>query len=653
MADDYDDAQGDAEDPILARALRDFAHARDYDRDNRKDFSDDIAFARLGEQWDAGLKERRTKEGRPCLTINKLPPFIRQVVNDARQNKPSIKVLPQDSNADPETAEIYSGLIRNIETSSDADVAYDTALDNAASGGFGYFRLNLAYAHDETFDQDIVFERIIDPLTVYGDPDSESADGSDWAYAFITRLYSKRQFKAAFPKADPVDFEADDYPDGWCEDGKIQVAEYWVREQVEREIVLLSSGQIVGLKEFETDAEAYALRGVEIVGEPRTVVGWKVTQHILTGAAVLSSTEWPGQYIPIVPVYGEEVVYKGKRHWRSLIRDAKDAQVMYNAWRTSSTELVALAPKVPFIGPKGAFDHDIAKWETANSVSHSHIEYDGPIPPQRQQMGAPAAGGALQEALNASDDMKSIIGIYDAGIGARSNETSGRAIMARQRESDTSTFHFIDNLSRSIRQAGRILIDLIPKVYSAGRVIRILGEDGVPDTVQLGSPEEVQQAQMQEQAQQDAQIARIYDLGAGRYDLTVTVGPSFNSRREEAATQMIEAARVFPGLMEIAGDIIARNLDWPGADEIADRLTQAMQAQQQQAQAAQQGPVPVQADPAKMAQLQLDQQQMQIDAAQNQEKLRIDDFNAETQRLKAAYQIQQPTRLPRMPVFPG
>lgn len=647
MADEIDDERDDVEDPILAAALRDFERAMDHDRDNREAFSDDIAFARLGEQWDEGLKAKRTKEGRPCLTINKLPPFIRQVVNDARQNKPSIKVLPQDSEADPDTAEIYTGLIRNIEASSDADVAWDTSLDNAASGGFGFFRINLAYAHDETFDQDIVFERIIDPLTVLGDPDSESADGSDWNVAFVTRLYTRRQFKAEFPDAEPVDFEAQEYPDNWCEGDKIQVAEYWVRESVERQIVLLSSGKVIGLKEYEANAQSFMEQGVEVVGQPRTVLGYKVTQHIVTGVEVLRSTEWPGQFIPIVPVYGEEVVHKGKRHWRSLIRDAKDAQVMYNAWRTSSTELVALAPKVPFIGPKGAFDTDQAKWNTANSVSHSFIEYDGQVPPQRQQLGAPAAGGALQEALNASDDMKSIIGIYDAGIGARSNETSGRAIMARQKESDTSTFHFIDNLSRAIRHAGRILIDLIPKVYSAGRVIRILGEDGVPDTVQLGSPEEVQAARAQAAAQQNAEIAMIYDLGLGRYDLTVTVGPSFNTRREEAATQMMEAARVFPGLMEVAGDIIARNLDWPGADEIAERLTGAIQGQQQGGQPEQQPQAQV--DPAKAAQVALDREQMMIDARQQEQKLSIDAFNAQTNRLKAAHQIQQPTRLPRMP----
>jgi hypothetical protein len=634
--------KGDTEDEadLLQQALDDFKRCEEAHSDNRRDFEDDVKFARLGEQWDAGLKLKRQREGRPCLTINKLPPFIRQVVNDARQNKPSIKVLPQDSGADPETAEIISGLIRNIETSSDADVAYDTALDNAATGGFGYFRINLAYAHDGSFDQDIIFERIANPLTVYPDPDSEAADSSDWSICFVTRHYSKAQFERMFPAADPVNFAAQEWPSGWCEGERVQVAEYWVREPAPREIVLLDNGQVVDLSDYQKNPQLY--EGVQPVGEPREVEDFKVTQHILNGVEVLSSTEWAGKFIPIVPVYGEEVFADGKRHLRSLTRDARDAQVMYNAWRTASTELVALAPKAPFIGPKGAFSTDQARWETANNASHPYIEYDGNIPPQRQPFtGVPA--GALQEALNASDDMKSIIGIYDAGIGARSNETSGRAIMARQKESDTSTFHFIDNLSRAIRHAGRIIIDLIPKVYSPGRMIRILGEDGEPKNVAVGSPEEAQMAQ-QQQAEQQAAMRGIYALGAGRYDLTVTVGPSFNTRREEAATQMMEMVRAFPQLAQVAGDILAKNLDWPGADEIADRL-KALQQQAQQAQGPQQPPQ----DPAAMAKLQLQAQDQQTRAQLDQQKLQIDGFEAETARMKVVHDMQQPTRLPQMP----
>jgi hypothetical protein len=367
--------------------------------------------------------------------------------------------------------------------------------------------------------------------------------------------------------------------------------------------------------------------GVTVVGRPRQAASHKVTQRIVSGAAVLETVDWAGRFIPIVPVWGEELMVDGRRRLRSLVRDAKDPQRMFNYWRTTSTELVALAPKAPFIGRKGAFETDSAKWATANVKSHAYIEYDGPEPPMRQGFaGVPA--GALQEALNASDDMKAIMGLHDASLGARSNETSGRAIMARQREGDVSTFHYIDNLSRSIRHAGRILLDLIPKVYATARVVRVLGADGAAKSVGVAPG-----AQGGEQLKA---IGRIYDLGAGRYDLTVRSGPSFTSRREEAATQMIELIRAYPAAAPVMGDLLARNLDWPGADEIAARL-QALMPPQTRGMAPE-----VQAAKAQLGQLaqalaaaKAEIEALKQDRSHAARKLEIEAFEAETNRLRA------------------
>lgn len=619
---------------ILARALADFAECEERERENRREAEDDIRFARLEEQWPEGVRRQRLAESRPCLVVNKLPTFIRQVVNDSRLNKPSIKVQPQDSVADPQTAEIISGLIRNIELSSDAEIAYDTAVECAATSGVGYFRVNLAYARDDNWDQDIVIERIANPFTVYGDPHSTAADSSDWNRAFVTEMMPKRVFEASFPDADPVDWSGKDEecPNGWREGETIRVAEYWTRDIVKRKIVLLSSGEIIPLDHFAKNAAQHSARGVTVVGEPREVQSHKVRQYLLTAKEVLSTTEWAGRFIPLIPVYGDEVNLNGRRYFRSLIWSAKDAQMMFNYWRTVATELVALAPKTPFIGPKGAFRTDLAKWETANSESHAFIEYDGGTPPQRQPFaGVPA--GALQEALNASDDMKAIIGLYDASLGARSNETSGIAIRARQREGDVSTFHFIDNLARGIRHCGRVIIDLIPHVYTPGRVIRVLGEGGEAASVPLGAP-----------APGAGSVDRIYDLSLGKYDLTVSSGPSFTSRREEAAVQMTELIRAYPAAAPVLGDLLARNLDWPGADEIAARLQKllppALQAPQQGANA---GPDP-QMLQASAANQQLQQQVMALtqklqslmqDKSLDQQKLAVEQFRAETERMSA------------------
>ncbi len=635
-----------ADDDLLIEARRLFDLASEVENENRQDALDDLKFARLGEQWPDEVIQARKLEGRPCLTINRLPAFIRQVVNDARQNKPAIKVHPADDSADPETAEIFNGLIRNIEVTSDADVAFDTALESAVTGGFGYFRINTRYSDEDTFDQDLVIERIANPFSVFGDPYSTAADSSDWDNAFIVETMSKDAFERKYKGSEPVDWSADGYVGlgaPWIDDDQVMVCEWWTREEVKKQIVQLSNGEVVDLKVFEANADQFAELGLEVVGQGRELRGHKVIQRCMTGGEILTTIDWPGKYIPIIPVYGDEVNVEGKRFFRSMVRDAKDPQRMFNYWRTASTELVALAPKTPFIGPKGAFVTDFEKWATANTSSHAYIEYDGGTPPQRQPFaGVPA--GALQEALNASDDIKAIVGLHDASLGARSNETSGVAIMARQREGDVSTFHFIDNLSRAIRHAGRVLIDLIPKVYSTDRVIRTLGPEEEPETVRIGQ----EAGEMQNQR---GEIIKIYSLNAGKYDLTVQTGPSFTTRRQEAAAQMQELFRAYPPAAEVIGDLFVKAQDWPMADEIAERLKglfdQRFGGQQQGAP--QQPPV----DPAQMAKFQLDQQKLQMDASLEQEKLRIDGFNAETQRMKTVHDIQQPTRLPRMPAQQG
>ncbi|MFY7719564.1 MAG: portal protein, partial [Brevundimonas sp.] len=630
----------------LKDALEAFEKSAEHDDHNRKAFEDDIDFALLENQWPDQVRRDRELEGRPCLTVNKLAAMGRQIVNDARRNKPGITVHPVDSEADPETAEVLNGIIRNIEQSSNAEVAYDTALENAVFGGFGYFRINTKYTSDDTFDQDIVIERISNPLSVYRDCYSTAADSSDWNYCFVVDSLSKAQFKRQYPGAEQVDWKSEAWRDlssPWLDGDFVQVAEYWTREKAKKRILLLSDQSVIEADEYEKNKPAFDAVGIQVMAE-REVDTHKVKQRIMSGAEVLETVDWAGKYIPIVPVYGTEVVLKGKRTFRSLVRGAKDAQRMFNYWRTTSTELVAMAPKTPFIGRKGAFETDINKWATANTQSHAFIEYDGPEAPQRQPFaGVPA--GALQEALNASDDIKTVLGMYDASLGARSNETSGKAIIARQMESDNATFHFIDNLSRGIRHAGRILIDLIPQVYSVPRVLRIIGQDGEPDMRPVN--QEIRTEERNPLTGEIEEIVKIYDLTAGRYDLTVSAGPSFASMRQEAASQMIELIRAYPDAAPIIGDLLVKNLDWPGADEIAERMQKAM-GMAEEGEGAPQGPDPqamqvVQRYQSALQEMQQRYQALEADKSLEARKLDIAAFDAETKRMSA---MNRETRLP-------
>lgn len=619
--------------------------------ENRSAAEADIRFAKLGEQWPTQAKQEREREGRPCLVLNKMPTFIRQVVNDSRINSPQIKVKPVDDDADPDTAEVLSGLIRNIEYSSQADVAYDTALDSSASCGMGFWRIGTEYCDEQSFAQDILIHRITNPLSVVFDSHGESIDGSDWTHAALIDQITEAELKRRYKAKDIKSFREDGATREDNEDEDlIRIAEFWHVDEVSEKLLMLSDGSVMTEEEYLKPHPDIGIPLKDILADLGVMVARerksskrRVKQYIC-GSEIIETNDWAGKWIPIVPVFGEEVFSGGKRHLKSLIRDAKDAQQNFNYWRSGATEAVALGPKTPFIGPVGAFDTDRVKWNTANLKNHPYIEYD-PVsqPPQRQPfVGIPA--GMLQEAMNASDDMKAIIGIYDASLGARSNETSGKAIMARQREGDVSTFHFIDNLAKSIAHTGRILVDLIPKIYDTERVIRIIGVDGESKNVPLKKPTQHKGAE------------RIFDLGVGKYDVAVDTGPSFTTQREEAANQMIELIRGYPQAAPIIGDLLAKNLNWPDADEISKRLKAMLPPQIQQLESEEGLP------PEAMQKIQALQQQMQQMGQQMQagmvefqkvikelesvkadksietRKVEIDAYNAETNRMKLQLQ---------------
>jgi len=615
-------AETDASDE-LKEDLEAFEACAEAEKDNRADAIEDLKFGRLGEQWSPD--DVKIRKGRPCLVINTLPSFMRQVYNDARQNKPAIAVKPVDDAADVETAKVLNGIIKNIEYTSSADVAYDTAAECAVDRGLGYIRVAIEYAHDDTFDKDLLIQRVANPFSVYGDPHSTAADSSDWCIAFVTDRMAKSRFRRRWKGAAEVDWDDLGYsnlPAPWSEDGEILVAERWKREEVDRKILLLSDGMVMAAEDFEkvdpetrlSPRDLASVSGVTVVRE-RIAKSYKVTQRIMTGAEILEDNDWAGRFIPLIPVYGEEINVEGKRHFRSLIHSAKDAQRNKNYWRSSAAELVALAPKAPWVGPTGSFKTD-ENWTTANTENHAFLEYDpvnGGAAPQRQPFaGIPA--GALQEALNASDDMKAILGMYDASLGARSNETSGKAILVRQREGDVSTFNFVDNLTRAIRHTGRVLIDLIPKVYSGARVVRILGEKNEPQSVGVNGK------QVQGQA-------RTFDLTAGKYDLAVSTGPMYTTRREEAVAALTELLRAFPQAAPVIGDLLIKMMDFPEADEIAKRL-QAL------AQGNNIDPAVVKKMQQEIEVLRAENARLKGDAGIDAAKVQVDAFEAQTDRMK-------------------
>jgi hypothetical protein len=648
---------------IINDAKEAYRLGMDAEADNRASYLDDYRFARLNEHWPEDVLALRQRQGKPSLTIPRLPAFIRQVVNDSRQNRPRIRVKPVDNFADPKTAAVLDGLILNIETASNASVAYDTAIDCAVSGGFGYFRIDVEYASETSFDKELRINRIANPLQVVGDPYSQTADSSDWNTAFITTMLSKDQFKRKYKGAAPSSWFEYDYESmkaPWRDGDEVMIAEYWTRDEVDKNLLKMSDGRVMLEDIYLKQAEMLAMYGILPTGEIRKTKGYKVKQHLVTGAEVLESKDWAGCYIPIVPVYGEELNDSGKRLFRSLIYSAKDAQRRLNYWVSAATEIVALAPKTPFIGAERAFSLEPDKWATINVESHPYIAIpDGEQPPQRQPLDGGQAIGAISQALSAADDIKSVLGMYDASLGARSNETSGKAIMARQREGDTSTFHFLDNLSRAIQHAGRILVDLIPAVYPPGQMVRVLHQDGRSATVAVGNrmpnqekpqfaPFEEQQVDPREQNAMESMregIELVYDFGVGRYDVVVDSGPSYTTKREETAQQLVELVRAYPALAQVAGDKIFESLDIQGADEIAERLRKMLPKDPEEGGIPPEIAQQIEQGRQLIGQLQGELQQIKTDKSIEQRKTEIDAHKAETDRLKTVLPYMPPQGL--------
>jgi len=542
--------------------------ANDADSYNRQDALDDLKFS-SGDQWPVEVQNSRNLEARPCLTINKLDGFIRQVCNQQRQARPRMKAHSMNSAANAKVADILTGIFKHIEVNSDADAAYDTAFEFAVRMGWGYWRVVTDYVREDSFDQEIYIKPIPNPFTVYFDPNSQMPDGSDAETCLITEVMSKKDFKAQYPNADDgANFNnrgTGDADADWIMKEDIRVAEWWYTERKKTKLLLLSDGTQV-YKDDAPDEAILAAAGIMVVAERETMrktIKWAK----LTGMEVLEESTWAGKYIPIVPVYGQQIVVDDKRKKYGLVRMAKDPQRMYNYWRTALTESVALAPKAKWLLAEGQDEGHENEWNLANVKATPVLRYKqkdiegqpAPVPTRLQPEPPPAGIVEATSAIN--NDLQTVVGIFDPNQFMQGNQ-SGKAIRGQQMQIDLSNFHYYDNLTRSLKQTGRIILDLIPKIYDKERVMRIIGYDNRPEMVTIN------QRIVDEQGAEKI----LNDVTVGEYDVYMDTGPGYQSKRQEAVEAMVPLLQANPELFQAAGDLVFRNMDFPGADVIADRL---------------------------------------------------------------------------------
>jgi hypothetical protein len=558
--------------------------------ETREDELDDLRFYAGSPdnqwQWPADVLQTRgavqgqTINARPCLTINKLPQHVHQVTNEQRMNRPGIKVIPADDKADVDVADVFNGVIRHIEYISDADVAYDTACENQVSYGEGYIRLLTEYCDEDTFDQDIKISRIRNSFSVYMDPLIQDPTGADAKWCFITEDLPKAEYERLYPDAAPISTlmslgVGDQSIAQWINENTVRIAEYFYIEYEKQTLNLYPGNQTA----FTGTPEDKTLR--MMFGKPlrtREADRKKVKWCKINGYDILEQREWAGAYIPVVRVVGNEFEVDGRMYVSGLVRNAKDAQRMYNYWVSQEAEMLALAPKAPFIGYGGQFEGYEQQWKTANTNNWPYLEVNpdvtdgqGAVLPLPQRAQPPmASSGLLQAKAGAAEDIKSATGQYNASLGMTSNERSGKAILARQREGDIGTYHYVDNLARAIRHIGRQLVDLIPKIYDTERIARIIGEDGEPSTVKMNPMQEEPVKRIVDQ--EGVLIEKIYNPSVGKYDVRVITGPGYATKRQEALESMAQLLQGNPQLWQVAGDLFVKNMDWPGAQDLAKRF---------------------------------------------------------------------------------
>ena len=561
--------------------------------ESREDEIDDLKFYAGSPdnhwQWPAdvlatrGAVQGQTINARPCLTINKLPQHVRQVTNDQRQNRPSGKVIPADDHADIEVAEIFNGMVRHIEYISDADVAYDTACENQVSYGEGYIRILTEYCDENTFDQDIKIGRVRNSFSVYMDPTIQDPTGADAKWCFVTEDISRDDYERMYPDSAPITTlqtlgVGDQNLSQWLTEDTIRVADYYYLDY-DRATLNLYPGNVTAFEGTPEDKQLKAIYGKPKRSRESDRV--KIKYCKINGYEILEERDWAGKYIPVVRIVGNEFEVDGRLYVSGLVRNAKDAQRMYNYWVSQEAEMLALAPKAPFIGYGGQFEGYENQWKTANTNNWPYLEVNPDVTdgagnmlplPQRAQPPM-ASSGLLQAKSGASEDIKSTTGQYNASLGMGSNERSGKAILARQREGDVGTYHYGDNLARGVRHIVRQLVDLIPKIYDTQRVARIIGLDGETKMVKI---DPTQQEPVKKIMQDDIVIDKIYNPNVGKYDVVVATGPGYATKRQEALEAMAQLLQGNPSLWAVAGDLFVKNMDWPGAQEMAKRFAKTI-----------------------------------------------------------------------------
>jgi len=580
-------ADSKADEKILSEAKRRFARSAEWESASRERYREDVKFSEGDSennwQWPNNIYNDRSGSRRPALTMNKVRQHCLQIINDARQNKAAIKVTPTGDGATYEAAQMFSGLCRHIEYQSQATEAYEAATNSQVRGGWGYWRVLTDYEGDDSLNLEIYIRRIADPTSVYLDPEIQQFDGSDAKWGFVTKQRPHDDALLDHPELRDTLTGPYNQTDGWVTEDDCREAEYYRVVDSKDTLHQLDDGTMA---RGEVPAGRTSLKS-------RSIVSPKVEWFKIVGNEIVDREDWPGRYVPLVRVIGEETVIDGKLDRKGHTRAIKDAQRTKNYWMSAAVEFVALQGKTPYIGQAASIEGYEEDWNNAHLENKALLLFNGYddagrelAPPHRQEPPT-MAQAYLQGMTIADNEMMAVSGQYQAEMGAPGNERSGVAIEQRQRQGDNATYHYIDHLAQAIRFTGRILVDLIPHIYDTPRVLKIMADDGSESEVHIDptmstahavTPDPTPQpmdpsGQTPTEAESQQQRVRTFlNPSVGRYMVQADVGPSFGTQRQEAFSAFEQIVSQNKELMPLIGDLMFSNADYPGADVIAERL---------------------------------------------------------------------------------
>jgi len=557
---------------ILTDLRERFDKAHDADEHNREEAMEDMKFVNIpGHQWEANMKKERGD--RPCYEFNKLRISAKRVINNMRQNRAAGKVRPVEG-GDKKGAEIREGLCRNILNRSDFDTVCDYAAEYQVAGGMGAWRVTTEYASDDVFEQDIWVRVIPNPFTLFSDPAAKMQMKEDARFWLLTERIPRTIYERKWKGKEVVDFPSHEFDDDeeWDSDEDVRICEYWYKEQAKRTLLQLVTGEVI---DSESD-EAQAIPD-EAIKATREVTVDEIWMVIASGHAILEGpTKWPGKRFPFVQIYGDYHIIDGTVHWGGIAKHSKDPQRSYNLARTHIAEVIAQAPQAKWWVTPTQAEGNEATWKEAHIKNFPFLVYNNdpqvPGPPVRMG-GAELPIALINESQIAAEEINMVTGIYQADVGAPNQASSGRQEIARQHQGALATYNFEDNQAKGIQATWNILLDLIPHIYDTERHLRILGEDGADDYIDINKfvPDP-----------QTGKPIMINDMTHGKYDCTVTIGPNFSTKRQEATELLQGLGQSFPDIWTVAGDLIMKAMDLPYSDQLAERMQVLLPPQVQQ-----------------------------------------------------------------------